>query len=212
MMLVYRFMAKKGRGALRRGLFVVGALVALSLLAACGSSAKDPTPTPVPPTATPPPSPTPTPVLVFTGDALKAYDYMKALNTISNRFVDEFTGTGTAVFTTRDQAAIARLTDRGIALAEGYLRDVTALAAPAEIADLAEVRTLAIRSAERVVALSREFKTALTGTDTAASTRIATQLVAYQSNPDIRRARELMTKTLQQYSIPPGAVGLRPGP
>ncbi len=190
-----------------RGLLVV---LALPLIVACSSSSKEPTATPVPPTPTRPPTPSPTPVLVFTGDALKAFDYLKAFNTMSNVFLAEYTGTGTAVFITNDQAVIARLTDRGIALAEHYLRDVTALAPPVEIPDLVEVRVLAIRSAERVVKLSYDFKVALAKSDTAESARIAQQLVAYQSSPDVRRASLLTAQTLAKYNIPPGAVDFRP--
>jgi len=190
----------------RISLVGLAACLLLPMLAACSSAAKDSTPTPVPPTPTRPPTPSPTPVLVFTGDALKAYEYMKTLNGIGNKFIAEYQGTGTAVFSTTDQAAIARLVDRGIALSETYLRDVTAVAAPVEVSELVEVRTLAIRSAERVVAISKEFKAALASGDTAASTRIATQLIAYRSNPDIRAAGELMQKVMQRYGIPPGYV------
>ncbi len=197
-------------GVAKVALWGLSLVLLLPVAIACSPSSKDPTATPVPPTPTPRPTPSPTPVLVFTGDALKAFDYLKAINTTSNTFLDEYTGTGTAVFLTTDQQAIARLTDRGIVLAETYLREVTALAAPAEIPDLVEVRTLAIRSAERVVKLSYDFKAALAKADTAESARIAQQLVAYQSSPDVRRASQLMAQTLAKYSIPPGAVGFRP--
>ncbi|MBI2857706.1 MAG: hypothetical protein HYX90_01400 [Chloroflexi bacterium] len=192
---------------LRRSLWIssctVFAFLAFSAALACSEKAKPPTPTPL---STPTTTPTPT----FQQQRQLSVSFLRQLNQISNNLEGALESANVPQkIASGDLLQInAAITTLALQL-DGFQRQVTELAVPAGMVDLAEIKGAELRAAEKIRQLFQGLRAAIQNGDRNEIQRAVFGLGQIENDPGIERPNKLQETLLAVFNIPDNEVNYR---
>ncbi len=162
------------------------------------------------PTPTPPPTPVPTPTPTFSQQRTNVVAFLRQLHQLENNFDDASESANLAQKladgdSLQQNAALNTL----LAQLEGYQRQVSELAVPSGLVELADLKNVELQGVAKLQRLLQEIRSAIQAGNEQQLDLAVTQWAALENDPTVAQAEKLHVDLLAKFNIPDKEVDYR---